>query len=89
MFRRFATKLGYPMRFHDLRGSHETALLDRGVAVHTVAERCGHDAAMLLKAYAKRTKRSDGSAAQTVEAMGLLGRTWVEKGPSQTEAIGK
>jgi integrase len=36
----------YPrLRFHDLRGSHETALLDAGVPVHVVADRCGHDPA--------------------------------------------
>ena len=31
------------LRLHDLRGSHETMLLDAGVPVHVVAARCGHD----------------------------------------------
>jgi integrase len=62
------------LRFHDLRGSHETLLLDKGIPVHTVAERCGHDAAMLLKAYAKRTTKADTSAANVIGTMtkGLL-----------------
>jgi integrase len=42
-----ATSLGFPgLRLHDLRGSHETLLLDRGVPVHVVAARCGHDPAV-------------------------------------------
>jgi integrase len=57
----------YPgLRFHDLRGSHETALLDAGVPVHVVADRCGHDPATLLKSYAKRTKKADTDAAATI-----------------------
>ena len=38
---RKARKLGFPglRPFHDLRGSHETILLDRGVPVHVVAAR--------------------------------------------------
>jgi integrase len=45
-------KLGFGrLRLHDLRGTHETLLLDAGVPVHVVAERCGHDPA-------KRTPRS-------------------------------
>jgi integrase len=39
-----ARKIGFPkLRFHDLRGTHETLLLDAGVPVHVVAARCGHD----------------------------------------------
>ena len=55
---RKATKLGFRgMRVHDLRGCHETCLLDAGVPVHVVAARCGHDPAVLLRIYAKRTAR--------------------------------
>jgi hypothetical protein len=37
-----AKRVGFPgLRFHDLRGTHETLLLDRGVSVHVVAARCG------------------------------------------------
>ena len=53
-FVRQARRLGFTrLRFHDLRGSHETALLDNGVPVHVVAARCGHDPAVLLRNYAK------------------------------------
>ena len=49
-FKRRASRLGFPnLRFHDLRGTHETLLLDRGVPVHVVAARCGHDPATLLR----------------------------------------
>jgi integrase len=62
-----ARKIGFPgLRFHDLRGSHGTWLLDQGQPVHTVAKRLGHDPAMLLRAYAKRTKKSDTSAANVI-----------------------
>src|SRR5215813_9203594 len=60
---RTGTGAGAKLRFHDLRGSHETALLDAGVPVHVVAQRCGHDPAVLLRSYASgraegRQKRS-------------------------------
>jgi hypothetical protein len=49
------------------------ALLDAGVPVHVVAERCGHD---LLRNYAKRTRKADTSAAAVIGnlAKGILGR---------------
>jgi integrase len=56
-------------RFHDLRGSHETLLLDKGIPVHVVAAHCGHDPAMLLRTYAKRTKKADTSAAEIIGAL--------------------
>ena len=69
-FQRQAAKLGFGhLQFHDLRGSHETMLLDAGVPVHIVAARCGHDPAMLLRAYAKRTAGSDAKAAQIIGAL--------------------
>jgi integrase len=65
-----AKKLGFPdLRFHDLRGSHETALLDAGVPVHVVAARCGHDPAILLRNYAKRTKKADDRAAAAIAVL--------------------
>jgi integrase len=70
VFTQKATKLGFPgLRFHDLRGSHETALLDAGVPAHVVAARCGHDPAVLLRSYAKRTKKADTSAAVAIGAL--------------------
>jgi integrase len=68
-FLKRARKLGCPASFHNLRASHETAMLDRGVPVHVVAKRCGHDAATLLKAYARRTKKADTAAAGVVGAL--------------------
>jgi integrase len=75
-FTRRASKLGFKgLCFHDLRGSHETALLDAGVPVHVVADRCGHDPAVLLRNYAKRTRKADVSAAAVIGSLskGLLG----------------
>ena len=69
-------KLGFPkLRFHDLRGSHETLLLDAAVPVHVVAARCGHDPAVLLRTYAKRTRKADTSAAAIIGKLskGILG----------------
>jgi hypothetical protein len=37
--------------------------------VRVVAERCGHDPAVLLRIYAKRTKKADASAAATIGAL--------------------
>jgi integrase len=69
-FVRRARKLGFTrLRFHDLRGSHETALLDSGVPVHVVAARCGHDPAVLLRNYAKTTKKANASAAAVIGAL--------------------
>ena len=47
-------------------GTHETLLLERGVPVHVVAARCGHDPAVLLRNYAKRTRKADTSAASVI-----------------------
>jgi integrase len=71
-----AKKLGFPdLRLHDLRGSHETMLFDNGTPVHVVAERCGHDPAVMLRAYAKRTRKADDSAAAIMSQLskGLMG----------------
>lgn len=68
-FERHGCKMFPGIRFHDLRGSHETALLDSGVPVHVVAARCGHDPATLLRSYAKRTKKADTSAAAIIASM--------------------
>ena len=77
LFKRWARKLGFPkLRLHDLRGTHETLLLDAGVPVHVVAARCGHDPAVLLRSYAKRTRKADRSAASVIGALsrGVLGK---------------
>jgi hypothetical protein len=45
------------------------------VPVHVVATRCGHDPAILLRTYARRTKKADTSAAAIIGALskGALG----------------
>lgn len=65
-FAKRARRRGFDLRFHDLRGTHETLLLDAGVPVHVVAARCGHDPAVLLRSYAKRTRKADTSAAAVI-----------------------
>ncbi len=68
-------KLGFAtLRFQDLRVTHETALLDAGVPVHVVAKRGGHDPAVLLRNYAKRTRKADSNAAAVIATLsqGLL-----------------
>lgn len=69
-FKTQAKKLGFArLTLKDLRGSHETVLLDKGVPVHVVAARCGHDPAVLLRVYAKRTKKADVSAAAIIGSL--------------------
>jgi integrase len=69
-FVRKATALGFPgLRFHDLRGTLVTLLLDQNLGVHVVAARCGHDPAVMLRAYAKRTRKADVSAADAIAAL--------------------
>jgi integrase len=75
--KRRARKLGFgKLRpFHDLRGTHETLLLDAGVPLRAVADRCGHDPAVLLRNYAKRTRKADTMANAVIAALtkGVLG----------------
>lgn len=69
--RRIATKLGFPdFWFHNLRHTHATHLLDRGVSVHRVAARIGEDAATLLKVYAKLTRKKNDAMEEAVNALG-------------------
>ena len=44
-------------------------MLDAGVPVHTVAARLGHAPAVLLKAYAKRTKTADDATAEVLATL--------------------
>jgi integrase len=75
-FARKARKLGFKLRLHDLRGTHETLLLDRGVPVHVVAARCGHDpagaAAQLRQANAQGRYQRGKCYRQHIE-----GHTWL------------
>jgi integrase len=68
-------ELGFAgLRFHDLRVTHATALLDRGVPVHTVAQRLGNRPDVLLRAYAKHTssadERTNGVLATLAQSLG-------------------
>lgn len=66
---RFRT-LGFnKLRFHDLRATHATALLDAGVPVHTVAARIGNRPDVLLRAYAKRTRNADDRTAGVLSVL--------------------
>ena len=69
-FTRKASALGFTgLQIKDLRCTHETLLLDAGVPVHVVAARCGHDPAVLLRIYAKRTRKADTTAAAAIGAL--------------------
>jgi len=62
-----AAKLGFPgPQFHDLRGNARDIVLDRGLPVHVVAVRCGHDPATLLRSCAKRTRKAGTSVAGAI-----------------------
>jgi integrase len=72
-FTKLAAKLGHPdLRFHDLRGSHGTQLLRRGVSVDVVARRLGHDPYTLLKSYAKATETDNERIAKELAGMSAL-----------------
>lgn len=71
-FKKRAVKLGFSdFKFHHLRGTHATLLLDRGVPVHSVAERIGDDPSVLLKNYAKRKRQvtADTSMSDVISAL--------------------
>jgi integrase len=87
-FARRAKLLGFSdFRFHHLRGTHATLLLDRNVPVHVVGERIGDDPAALLRNYAKRKRKNtaDNSVSAVIGALaaGFLGvqTLWVQMGP--------
>jgi integrase len=68
-FRRHAKGLGFNIKFHWIRASHLTILLDRGEPVHVVAKRAGHDPVTLLRSYARWTKKTDARVAETIADM--------------------
>jgi integrase len=80
-FKRHAKRLGFVMRFHDLRASHLTILLDKGEPVHVVAARAGHDPVTLLRNYAKWTKKADAKVAETIANISKgMATAWVQVG---------
>jgi integrase len=71
-FKKRAVRIGFSdFRYHHLRGTHATLLLDRGVPMHTVAERIGDDPSVLLKNYAKRKREqtADSSVSAVISAL--------------------
>lgn len=64
-----AAVIGFPIRLHDLRHSHGTILLSKGMPIHEVAGRLGHSAAVLLKTYAHRLPEGDQQAAAIMGAI--------------------
>jgi integrase len=69
LFIKHAAALGFPIRLHDLRHSHGTILLNKGVPIHEVAGRLGHTAALLLQTYAHRLPKEDQRSAEIIGAM--------------------
>jgi integrase len=69
LFMKQAAALGFPIRLHDLRHSHGTILLAKGVPIHEVAGRLGHSAALLLQTYAHRLPQEDQRSAEIIGAM--------------------
>ena len=68
-FTRRAGKLGFKgLRFHDLRGSHATQLLRRGVPLDIVARRLGNDPAVMLRSYAKVLPNDDAIVRKALAA---------------------
>ncbi len=87
-FVRKASKLGFPgLRLHDLRGSHETILLNNGIPIHEVAARCGHDpavASLLREAHTESGRgrgQNDRFAIEGIAAVRALGTTWAQRVP--------
>jgi integrase len=71
-FARRAKRLGFAgFKFHHLRGTHATLLLDRRVPVHVVAERIGDDPAVLLRNYAKRKRAGTADQSVSIEIAAL------------------
>jgi integrase len=69
-FRAIARKAGFPaLRFHDLRGTSVTRMLNAGIPVHIVARRHGHDPAVMMRAYAKALPGDDAAAARVMADM--------------------
>jgi integrase len=68
-FKRRAAKLGFEMKFHNIRASHLTLLLDQKQPVQVVAARAGHDAATLLSSYARWTKKTDKEVAEGLSSL--------------------
>lgn len=57
-----------PIRFHDLRHTNATMMIQSGVDYKTVKDRMGHsDISTTLNVYTHRTKKTDETAAQKID----------------------
>jgi integrase len=76
-FSRLVLRAGVgPLRFHDLRHSVATALLDAGYDLAVVAGRLGHrDPTITLRVYAHALEQRDRQAANTLGALFAPSRT--------------
>jgi len=63
-----STRVGVPIRLHELRHFAATQMLSAGVDVKTAAARLGHSPSMLLDVYAHVVPAADTAAAAAVEA---------------------
>jgi integrase len=67
IFSKIARQIGFPkLRFHDLRGTSITLMLNRRIPAHVVAARHGHDPAVMMRAYAKVLPQDDAEAAKVI-----------------------
>lgn len=71
-------------RFHDLRHTHASELLRRGVPLRTVSQRLGHaNPTVTLNTYAHVMSGDDERAADTVDEM--MKKQLKKKGPEKPE----
>ncbi len=68
-FTRLTRRLGFKIRFHDLRHTHASQLLKAGVHVKVVASRLGHDPNETLRTYAHVLPGLDAEAAAIADSI--------------------
>lgn len=66
-FTRLMQRSDMKLRFHDLRHTHASQLLQKGYSLNLVAERLGHDPTETLRTYAHVMPGQDALAAQMVD----------------------
>jgi len=69
-YHRLRMKLGIEVRFHDLRHTHATMLLENGTSPKVIAERLGHaDIRTTLNIYAHVTQNMQDEAAALMDSI--------------------